>query len=80
MSIFPFRLCAGSEETDVIGKSAGRLIDPPVFEIFSALDGMFRVLYEGADGSILEADTLKGEIPPDYVPLPTDVDAALKRD
>jgi len=50
------------------------------FEIFSALDGMFRVLYEGADGSILEADTLKGEIPPDYVPLPTDVDAALKRD
>jgi hypothetical protein len=41
---------------------------------------MFRLLYEDADGSIREADTLKGEIPPDYVPLPTVADAGLKRD
>ena len=41
------------------------------FEIFSALEGMFRVFTEDADGSIRESDILKGETPPGYVPLPT---------
>ena len=50
------------------------------FEIFSALEGMFRLVYEDADGSVREADIRKGEIPPDYVPLPTDGDARLEPD
>ena len=37
-------------------------------EIFSAVEGMFRMLYEGPDGSLLEADVRKGELPPDYQP------------
>jgi hypothetical protein len=41
------------------------------FEIFSALEGMFRVFTEDADGSIRESNILEGETPPGYVPLPT---------
>jgi len=40
------------------------------FEIFGELEGMMRVLYEDADGTVREAETFKGELPPDYVPLP----------
>jgi hypothetical protein len=42
------------------------------FEIFSELDGLFRVLYEDDDGEVREANTLQGEIPPGYEPLPDD--------
>jgi hypothetical protein len=44
-------------------------------EIFSALEGMFRLLYEGPDGEMLMADALQGEMPPAYVPLPRDEEA-----
>jgi hypothetical protein len=47
-------------------------------EIFSALEGMFRLVYEDADGSIREADIRNSEMPPDYAPLPTDGDARLE--
>jgi hypothetical protein len=50
------------------------------FEIFSALEGMFRVLYEDPDGTIREAETFKGELPPEYVPLPTYDNAARNTD
>jgi hypothetical protein len=46
-------------------------------EIFSEVEGMFRLLYEGPDGEMLEANALKGEVPPMYVPLPNDADAML---
>jgi hypothetical protein len=46
-------------------------------EIFSEVEGMFRLLYEGPDGELIEANALKGEVPPDYVPLPNDADAML---
>ena len=45
-------------------------------EVFSSLDGIFRLLYEGANGEIKEANALKGELPPEYVPLPDDAAAA----
>jgi hypothetical protein len=38
-------------------------------EIFSELRAMFRLLYEGPDGSVMEADALNGELPPDFVPF-----------
>lgn len=41
-------------------------------EIFSRLDAMTTLLYEGPEGEILVADALKGELPPDYIPLPSD--------
>jgi hypothetical protein len=41
-------------------------------EIFSAVEGMFRLLYEGPNGEILEADARKGEDAPGYVHLPGD--------
>ncbi len=44
-------------------------------EIFSDVEGMFRLLYEGEDGELLEANALKGEVPPGYVPLPDDAAA-----
>jgi hypothetical protein len=44
-------------------------------EIFSAVEGMFRLLYEGPDGQMLEADAREGVVPPDYVPLPGDEEA-----
>jgi hypothetical protein len=44
-------------------------------EVFSAVEGMFRLLYEGPDGEMLEADARKGEVPPDYQPLPMEADA-----
>jgi hypothetical protein len=47
-------------------------------EIFSAVEGMFRLLSEGPDGEIIEANALKGEVPPGYVPLPGDEDAMLE--
>lgn len=40
-------------------------------EVFSYGYAMFRMLYEGADGEILEANTRNGEYPPDYVQLPS---------
>jgi hypothetical protein len=43
-------------------------------EVFSAVEGMFRLLYEGPDGEMLEANALKGEVPPGYVPLPGDAE------
>jgi hypothetical protein len=46
-------------------------------EVFSAVEGMFRLLYEGPDGQMLEADARKGDVPPDYVPLPGDEEAML---
>jgi hypothetical protein len=46
-------------------------------EVFSALEGMFRLLYEGDDGEMLEADARKGEVPPAYVPLPGDEEVML---
>jgi len=46
-------------------------------EIFSAVEGMFRLLYEGPNGEILEADAREGVVPPAYVPLPGDEDAML---
>ena len=48
-------------------------------EIFSAVGGMFRLLYEGPDGELLEADALKGEMAPEYVPLPGDAAIMLDR-
>jgi hypothetical protein len=38
---------------------------------------MFRLLYEGPNGEILEADAREGVVPPAYVPLPGDEDAML---
>jgi len=38
-------------------------------EIFSELDGMFRLLYEASDGAMNEADIRKGEFPPDFTPF-----------
>jgi hypothetical protein len=46
-------------------------------EMFSSVEGMFRLLYEDANGELVEANALKGEIPPMYVPLPNDADAML---
>lgn len=62
---------------DVFTAEAGHLYGPhtagpqgcTTLEIFSRLDGMFRLLYEGPDGEVLEADIRRGELPPDYVPL-----------
>lgn len=47
-------------------------------EVFSSVEGMFRLLYEGPDGELIEANALKGEMPPMYVPLPNDAEAMLK--
>ena len=65
---------------DVFTAPAGTLYGPhtagpdgcTTIEIFSALEGMFRVLYEGPGGELLEADVRKGELPPDYIPLAPD--------
>lgn len=46
-------------------------------EVFSAVEGMFRLLYEGPNGEVLEADARKGAVPPGYVPLPGDEDVML---
>jgi hypothetical protein len=46
-------------------------------EIFSEVEGMFRLLYEDENGKMVEADARKGETPPGYVPLPGDEDAML---
>jgi hypothetical protein len=43
-------------------------------EVFSALEGMFRLLYEDENGEMQEADARKGEVPPSYVPLPGDAE------
>jgi hypothetical protein len=40
-------------------------------EVFSEVEGMFRLLYEGPNGEIVEANALNGEMPPTYVPLPS---------
>ena len=61
---------------DIFTAEAGTLYGPhtagpegcTTLEIFSALEGMFRLLYEGPDGGI-EADVRKGELAPDYIPL-----------
>jgi hypothetical protein len=63
---------------DIFTARAGTLYGPHTagpegctsIEVFSAVDGMFRLLYEDADGTIVEADVRKGEYPPEYVPLP----------
>lgn len=49
-------------------------------EVFSAVEGMFRLLYEGENGEIIEADARNGEVPPGYVPLPGDEAAMLPPD
>jgi len=64
---------------DIFTAEPGELYGPHVagpegcttIEIFGEIEGMFHVLYEAADGSIAEADFRKGELPPDYEPLPT---------
>jgi hypothetical protein len=63
---------------DVFTEEAGSLYGPhtagpdgcTTIEIFSAIDGMFRLIYEDDQGNICEADVRKGQLPPDYVPLP----------
>lgn len=40
-------------------------------EVFSSVEGMFRLLYEGPDGEILESNALEGQSAPGYVPLPS---------
>lgn len=65
---------------DVFTASAGTLYGPhtagpdgcTTIEIFSALEGMFLLLYEGPGGELVEADIRKGELPPEYVPLTAD--------
>lgn len=47
-------------------------------EIFSSVEGMFRLLYEGENGEMLEANALRGESAPSYVPLPNDGEAMLR--
>jgi len=46
-------------------------------EIFSRIEAMFNLVYEGPDGEYLVANALKGEMAPGYVPLPDDGDVAL---
>ena len=41
-------------------------------EFFSRLEAAYTLLYEGADGQILQADVRKGEMPPSYVPMERD--------
>jgi hypothetical protein len=65
---------------DVFTAAPGELYGPHIagdegcttIEIFSALDGMFRLLYEDSDGSIKEADIRRGEYPPDFMAFPED--------
>jgi hypothetical protein len=69
-----------AEAGDVFTALAGTLYGPhtagpegcTTIEIFSALEGIFRVLYEGPEGELLEADVRNGELPPDYEPLAPD--------
>jgi hypothetical protein len=70
---------------DSFSASPGELYGPhtagpegcTTIEIFSAVEGMFRLLYEDADGSLKEADIRRGEYPPDFVPFPSDVAPVL---
>lgn len=63
---------------DIFTADAGTLYGPhtagpegcTTIEVFSAVEGMFRLLYEGPDGEVLESNSLKGESAPGYVPLP----------
>lgn len=43
-------------------------------EFFSRLGAAYTMLYEGEDGEIKEANVLKGEVPPTYVPMPRDLE------
>ncbi|MEY2432737.1 MAG: hypothetical protein QOC92_2462 [Acidimicrobiaceae bacterium] len=47
-------------------------------EIFSELDGMFRLLYADADGSLCEADIRRGEYPPDFMAFPDGADEVIE--
>lgn len=64
---------------DIFTAAPGELYGPhttgddgaTTIEVFGALEGMFRLLYENEDGKIVEADVRKGEIPPTYVAIPS---------
>jgi hypothetical protein len=64
---------------DVFTAEPGELYGPhttgpegaTTIEVFGHLEGMFRLLYEDESGSIIEADVRKGEIPPNYEPIPS---------
>jgi hypothetical protein len=70
---------------DIFTAEAGTLYGPhtagpegcTTIEIFSKVDAMFRMLYAGPNGEILEADARKGETAPDYIPLPGEADYVL---
>jgi hypothetical protein len=63
---------------DIFTAEAGALYGPHTagpegctsIEVFSAVEGMFRLLYEDEQGRIAEADVRRGEFPPEYIPLP----------
>jgi hypothetical protein len=58
---------------DTNAPSGPHTADPRVcttMEIFSAVEGTFRLLQPDPDGEILEAGARKGELPPEYMPLP----------
>lgn len=65
---------------DVFTAAPGELYGPhtagpdgcTTIEIFSEVDGMFRLLYEAPDGSVQEADIRRGEYPPDFMAFPDD--------
>ena len=55
---------------DLYGPHTAGLEGCTTIEIFSELDGMFRLLYETSDGGVGEADIRKGEFPPNFTPFP----------
>lgn len=65
---------------DVFTADSGTLYGPHIagptgcttLEIFSAVEGAFRILHEGSNGEIVESDVRKGQIPPEFAPLPDD--------
>jgi hypothetical protein len=71
---------------DVFTADAGTLYGPhtagpegcTTLEIFSAIEGAFRLLWENADGEIQESDARKGEFPPTFVPLPEDFNPLVR--
>jgi hypothetical protein len=64
---------------DVFTAKPGELYGPhttgpdgaTTIEVFGHLDGMFRLLYEDDNGTVVEIDARKGQVAPDYVPIPS---------
>jgi hypothetical protein len=64
---------------DIFTADAGTLYGPhktgpegaTTIEVFGHLEGMFRLLYEGKNGWIIEADVRRGEVPPEYEAIPS---------